>query len=163
MKAIQDKIDALEKAIASPATPEPQRVVMKERLAVLEEQLKKSINAEQNGIRNKAIVLQKVFKASNPQNAFSNTADGGYANIESEELSQNGTEIHIKISGESPLVDADDEKRLRDQVTKLNGKTEKIEVAGNPINVTYTDVKVNVKESAVTGSFTLKLSDTIKK
>lgn len=162
IKELQSKIATLQKAIDSDVTPEATKVVMREKLEDLELHLESLQTAEENGATHKEELLQKLFNTVKIDDYFAFPEDGGYANVVSSQLNEPGTEITVTIEGESPIVDDTEAKRLVGKVAKLNNQKQTIEVSEQKITAAFTGANVNISDSEVKGSFTLKLSQTIK-
>lgn len=162
IKKLEASIATLQKAIDSPATPEPQKIVMQEKIIDLGAQKNKLITAEENAPKHKEELLQNLLKSWHPDSAFAFTEDGGDASVVASELSAAATEIKLIITGESPIIDDKDVARLKAMVSKLNGKKQDVSVAGKNIEVVFCNANISTNETSVSGTLTLKLSQTLK-
>ncbi len=164
MNDLKTKIETLEKAIESAATPEAQRQVMRERLQVLEEKYAEAIQKEQDALQKKEIVLTQFFRAQPFEKAYSSVnGEDGYCKVKTAELNESATEITVTVAGMAPVVDDEDDIAITKAVKKLTGLDAKVKVGDTNYTVTYAKPIVTIKDKNVSGVFVLKLSDTLKK
>lgn len=150
IQELKNKIKIYQDGVDSPVTPPAQREIFKQKIVDLENylaEIEKVNQACQNTLTQCQQALEKAFSLTD-----------GYCKFEIVGIAKDFKSFNVAATGQSPIVDADDVKKLKKQVIDLEDNSG---ANGTP---KFTNAKITTStEEEIKGSLTIILNEPIQK
>lgn len=147
IQELKNKIKIYQDGVDSPVTPPAQREIFKQKIVDLENylaEIEKVNQACQNTLTQCQQALEKAFSLTD-----------GYCKFEIVGIAKDFKSFNVVATGQSPIVDADDVKKLKKQLIDLED--------ASFVDGKFTNAKITIAtEEEVKGTLTIILNEPIQ-